>query len=155
MDYLLLKYLHVLGAIVLLGTGTGIAFFMLMAHRTKDAAFVARTAGVVVIADMLFTASAAIAQPITGYLLADMMGIPLWEGWLGLALLLYGVAGVFWLPVVWIQARMRDLAREAALAGTALPPAYHRLYRIWFIFGFPGFGSVMAILWLMIARPAL
>ncbi|WP_061933654.1 DUF2269 domain-containing protein [Aureimonas sp. AU22] len=155
MDYLLLKYLHVLGAIVLLGTGTGIAFFMLMAHRTKDAAFVARTAGVVVIADMLFTASAVIAQPITGYLLADMMGIPLWEGWLGLALLLYGVAGVFWLPVVWIQARMRDLAREAALAGTALPPAYHHLYRIWFIFGFPGFGSVMAILWLMIARPAL
>lgn len=155
MDYLLLKYLHVLGAIVLLGTGTGIAFFMLMAHHTKDAAFVARTAGVVVIADMLFTASAVIAQPITGYLLADMMGIPLWEGWLGLALLLYGVAGVFWLPVVWIQARMRDLAREAALAGTALPPAYHRLYRIWFIFGFPGFGSVMAILWLMIARPAL
>lgn len=155
MDYLLLKYLHVLGAIVLLGTGTGIAFFIMMAHRTKDAAFVARTAGVVVVADMLFTASAVIAQPVTGYLLADMMGVPLWEGWLGLALLLYGVAGVFWLPVVWIQARMRDLAREAALAGIELPPAYHRLYRIWFIFGFPGFGSVMAILWLMIARPAL
>lgn len=155
MDYLLLKYLHVLGAIVLLGTGTGIAFFMLMAHRTKDAAFVARTAGVVVVADTLFTASAVIAQPITGYLLADMMGVSLWEGWLGLALLLYGVAGVFWLPVVWIQARMRDLAREATLAGQELPPAYHRLYRIWFLFGFPGFGSVMIILWLMIARPAL
>jgi uncharacterized membrane protein len=155
LDYLLLKYLHVIGAVVLLGTGTGIAFFMLMAHQTKDAAFVARTAAVVVVADMLFTASAAIAQPITGYLLADMMGVPLWEGWLGLGLVLYGVAGVFWLPVVWIQARMRDLAREAARNGTALPPSYHRLYRIWFIFGFPGFGSVMAILWLMIARPSL
>lgn len=155
MDYLVLKYLHVLGAIVILGTGTGIAFFMLMAHQTRDAAFVARTAGIVVLADMLFTASAVIAQPITGYLLADMLGISLWDGWLGWALLLYGLAGLFWLPVVWIQARMRDLAQEAVLAGAELPAAYHRLYRIWFLFGFPGFGSVMAILWLMIARPSL
>ncbi|WP_182083845.1 DUF2269 domain-containing protein [Aureimonas sp. ME7] len=155
MDYVVLKFLHVLGAVVILGTGTGIAFFMLMAHRTQDTAFVARTAGVVVVADMLFTASAVIAQPITGYLLARATGVPLGEGWLGLALVLYAVAGLFWLPVVWIQARMRDLAREAAAVGAPLPPAYHRLYRIWFAFGFPGFGSVMAILWLMIAKPAL
>jgi len=155
LDYLLLKYLHVIGAIVLLGTGTGIAFFMLMAHRSKDAAFVARTAGVVVTADMVFTATAVIAQPVTGYGLAEMTGVPLWEGWLGLALILYGVAGVCWLPVVWIQARMRDLARDAARAGRELPPAYHRLYRIWFVLGIPGFGSVLTILWLMIARPAL
>lgn len=155
LDYLLLKYLHVLGAIVLLGTGTGIAFFMLMAHRSGDAEFVAKTAGVVVVADMVFTASAVVVQPITGYLLADLMDVPLWEGWLGVALLLYGVAGAFWLPVVWIQMRMRDLALESARAGTALSPAYHRLYRIWFLFGFPGFGSVMAILWLMIAKPGL
>ncbi|MBB3950229.1 DUF2269 family protein [Aureimonas jatrophae] len=155
MDYLLLKYIHVLGAIVILGTGTGIAFFMLMAHRTQDAAFVARTAGVVVVADLLFTASAVAIQPVTGYLLADMMGVPLGSGWLGLALALYVVAGAFWLPVVWIQMRMRDLARSAAASGQALPQAYHRLYRIWFLCGFPGFGSVMAILWLMIARPAL
>jgi uncharacterized membrane protein len=155
LDYLLLKYLHVLGAIVLLGTGTGIAFFMLMAHRSADPAFVAKTAGVVVLADMIFTASAVFAQPITGYLLADLTGVPLWEGWLGVALLLYGVAGAFWLPVVWIQMRMRDLAQKAARGGTGLPPAYHRLYRIWFLFGFPGFGSVMAILWLMIAKPGI
>ncbi len=155
LDYLLLKYLHILGAIVLLGTGTGIAFFMLMAHRAGDAGFVAKTAGVVVLADMVFTASAVVLQPITGYLLADLMGVPLWEGWLRVALLLYGVAGVFWLPVVWIQMRMRDLAQEAVSAGTGLPPGYHRLYRIWFLFGFPGFGSVMAILWLMIAKPSI
>jgi uncharacterized membrane protein len=155
LDYLFLKYLHVLGAMVLLGTGTGIAFFMLMAHRSGDAGFVAKTAGVVVVADMIFTASAVVAQPITGYLLADLTGAPLWEGWLGVALLLYGVAGAFWLPVVWIQMRMRDLAQEAARRGTGLPPGYHRLYRVWFLFGFPGFGSVMAILWLMIAKPGI
>lgn len=155
MDYLILKYLHVLGAVVILGTGTGIAFFMAMAHRSGDAAFIARTSAVVVIADLVFTASAVVAQPVTGYLLADMTGTPLGEGWLGLALGLYVVAGLFWLPVVWMQMRMRDLATAAALAGTALPAAYHRLFRIWFVFGFPGFGAVMGILWLMIAKPAL
>ena len=34
---LVLRYLHIVGATVLLGTGMGIAFFMLMAHRTRDA----------------------------------------------------------------------------------------------------------------------
>ncbi len=155
MAYLLLKYLHVLGAIVILGTGAGIAFFMLMAHLSRDAAFVARTAGVVVIADVVFTATAVLAQPVTGYLLAREAGLALGEGWLMASLVLYGVAGAFWLPVVWMQIRMRDLARAAAAPGTALPAAYHRLFRLWFAFGFPGFGSVMLILWLIIAKPPL
>jgi uncharacterized membrane protein len=154
-DYLILKYLHVVGATLILGTGTGIAFFMLAAHRSADVGFIARTAGVVVLADLVFTASAVVAQPITGYLLASLTGVPLGEGWLGVSLGLYLVAGLFWLPVVVIQVRMRDLAVSAATAGLPLPPAYHRLFRIWFAFGFPGFGSVMAILWLMIAKPAL
>jgi len=41
--YFFVKYLHVLGAIVILGTGSGIAFFMLMAHRSGDAAFAMRS----------------------------------------------------------------------------------------------------------------
>jgi uncharacterized membrane protein len=153
--YLLLKYVHVLGAIVLIGTGTGIAFFMLMAHLSRDAAFIARTAGVVVIADMLFTATAAVAQPITGYFLTREMGMSLTEDWIAASLALYVVTGLFWLPVVWMQARMRDLAATAVATGEPLPERYHRLFRIWFLFGFPGFGSVMAIFWLMIAKPVL
>ena len=155
MSYTVLKFLHVLGATVILGTGTGIAFFMLMAHLSRDAAFVARTAGTVVVADVLFTATAVIAQPATGYLLARELDLPLTEPWLALSLALYIVAGLFWLPVVWMQARMRDLAREAAAANAALPLPYHRLFRLWFAFGFPGFGSVLAIVWLMIAKPSL
>lgn len=151
--YFALKYLHVLGAIVLLGTGSGIAFFMLMAHRSGDAAHVFRTARTVVFADFVFTATAVIAQPVTGLLLASYVGIPLTQGWLMLSLVLYAVAGLFWLPVVWMQMRMRDLAGQASRDSAALPPAYHRLFRLWFVFGFPGFGSVAAILWLMIAKP--
>ena len=154
MTYLLLKFLHVFGATVLLGVGAGIAFFMLMAHRTGDASFIARTARVVVIADALFTAAAIVAQPITGYLLMREIGAAFSDDWIAGALVLYVVAGVFWLPVVWIQIRMRDLAAEAAKAGLPLPTLYHRLFRVWFAFGFPGFGAVMGILWLMIAKPA-
>lgn len=152
--YVLLKIAHVIGATVLLGTGAGIAFFMLMAHRTRDAALIAHTAGVVVIADWLFTASAVALQPITGAALAHLTGQPLFSGWLGLSLLLYVVTGAFWLPVVWIQARMRDLAVEAARSGAPLPPAYDRLFRIWFACGFPAFGAVLAIIALMVIKPA-
>lgn len=152
---LILRWLHVIGACMLLGTGAGIAFFMVMAHRTGNAALIAHTARIVVIADWVFTASAVIAQPITGALLVEALGWSWSESWLLLSLLLYLVTGCFWLPVVWMQAKMRDLAAEAARTNTPLPERYHRLYRAWFLCGFPAFLAVLAILWLMRAQPAL
>ncbi len=152
---LILRWLHVIGACVLLGTGAGIAFFMMMAHRSGDAALIAGTARIVVIADMVFTATAAIAQPLTGWLLARETGWDLTEGWLLASLALYVLTGACWLPVVRVQIILRGLAAEATCNGTALPARYHRLYRLWFALGIPAFAAVLAILWLMIARPAL
>jgi uncharacterized membrane protein len=154
MLYLALKYLHVIGASVLLGTGAGIAFFMLLAHRTGDPRVVAGVARIVVIADFLFTATAVVLQPITGLALVHVVGYPLRDDWILLSIGLYILTGAFWLPVVWMQARMRTLAAEAAATGRPLPPAYRRLFAWWFAFGFPAFGAVAAIFWLMIARPA-
>ena len=151
--YFLVKYLHVLGAIVILGTGTGIAFFMLMAHRTDNADFIARTASVVVIADAIFTLSAVILQPVTGGLLMMLSSTSITERWILASLALYAIAGLFWIPVVFMQIEMRDLARKAAEQRAALPERYFVLFRRWFAFGFPGFGATMAILWLMIAKP--
>ncbi len=153
MIYLALKFLHVIGASVLLGTGAGIAFFMLLAHRQGNPTLVAGVARIVVIADFVFTAIAVIAQPVTGVLLALYAGYPLTEGWIVLSIVLYLVTGAFWLPVVWMQMRMRDLATEAVRTGSDLSPAYHRLFRLWFAFGFPAFAAVVAIFWLMIAKP--
>lgn len=150
---MILRWLHVIGAAVLFGTGAGIAFFMVMAVRTRDAALIAHVAGSVVLADLLFTATAVVAQPITGVALALGLGWPLTEGWIVASLGLYVVVGLFWLPVVWIQVRLRDIARTCTAAGAPLPPRFDRLYRIWFAFGFPAFVSVLAILWLMLARP--
>jgi len=151
--YFLVKYLHVLGAIVILGTGTGIAFFMLMAHRSGEAAFIARTASIVVIADMLFTLTAVLLQPLTGGVLMTLSSTGFTELWISVSLGLYAVAGLFWVPVIFMQIEMRDLARVAAAGNAALPPRYFALFRRWFLFGIPGFGSVMLILWLMIAKP--
>lgn len=152
---LVLRWLHVLGATVLLGTGAGIAFFMVMAHRTKEPALVAHTASIVVLADFAFTATAVALQPITGMLLAHYLGWKLTEGWISLSLALYVLTGACWLPVVSIQIRMRDLARQAAREGSALPLAYDRLYSRWFLLGVPAFLAVVAIVWLMIAKPAI
>ena len=151
--YFLVKYLHVLGAIVILGTGTGIAFFMLMAHRSRDPAFIARTAATVVTADLLFTLSAVILQPVTGGTLMMLTDTSVAEHWLIASLVLYAIAGLFWIPVVFMQIEMRDLARIADASGHALPPRYDTLFRRWFLCGIPGFGAVMAILGLMIAKP--
>jgi uncharacterized membrane protein len=154
MLYLVVKFLHVVGAAVLLGTGAGIAFFMLLAHRDGRPAVVAGVARIVVIADLLFTATAVVAQPVTGLWLALVAGYDLRDGWILLSILLYLLTGAFWLPVVRMQMRMRDLATAAVAAGTPLPAAYHRFFRWWFAFGFPAFAAVLAIFWLMIGRPS-
>ncbi len=150
---LILRWLHIIGASVLLGTGAGIAFFMMMAHRGGDVRLIAGTARIVVVADMVFTATAVVAQPLTGWLLARETGWDLTENWLLASLALYVLTGACWLPVVRVQIILRRLAAEAARNGTALPARYHQLYRLWFALGIPAFTAVLAILWLMIARP--
>lgn len=152
--YLLLKYLHVLGAIVLIGTGSGIAFFMLMAHLSGSRESIATTARSVVIGDFVFTASAVVMQPLTGFLLARHAGYSFRETWLFYSLILYALIGVFWLPVVWMQMEMRRLADEALLKNQPLPQRYFNVFWLWFAFGVPAFSFILIILWLMIQRPA-
>jgi uncharacterized membrane protein len=153
--YFAIKFIHIIGAAVLLGTGAGIAFFMLMAHLRGDAKIIAGVARIVVVADFLFTATAVMLQPLTGIWLAWNAGYSLWEGWIALSILLYCLTGAFWLPVIWMQIGLRDIASSSAAHGHALPRRYHKLFWLWFAFGFPAFAAVLAIFWLMIARPAI
>jgi uncharacterized membrane protein len=153
MSYFLLKFVHVIGACVLLGTGAGIAFFMLLAHLSRDDAVIAGVARIVVIADFVFTATAVVLQPLTGALLVHTVGFSFSDAWIAWSLALYVFTGAFWIPVVLMQMRMRDIARAAVASGHALPRQYHRLFWWWFAFGFPAFAAVLAIFWLMITRP--
>ena len=152
--HIVLKLIHILGAMVLFGTGLGIAFFMVMAHRTRDAALIAHTARTVVIADAVFTAMAVIVQPVSGAALVWLLGYSWREPWIVASLALYLLAGLCWLPVVWIQIKLRNFAADAARRGEPPSAEYRKLFRIWFWLGWPAFLAVIAILVLMIAKPS-
>lgn len=153
MTYLFVKWLHVLSATVLFGTGLGTAFQMWMAHRRGDVRAIAATARNVVKADWLFTATSGVAQPVTGGVMIWMAGHDPLAPWLAWSYALYALALACWLPVVWLQIRVRNLAEAAVREATPLPAAYHRCMRWWFALGWPAFLSLLAIFWLMVARP--
>ncbi len=151
--YTVVKTLHILSATVLLGTGTGIAFFMWMAHRSGDVRTIAAVSKWVVLADWCFTAPAVLVQFGSGLLLARLAGFPLNAPWLMLSMGLFALTGACWLPVVWLQMRARDFAAEALRSSTALPPAYYRAMRLWFVLGWPAFLAVAVTVYLMVRKP--
>lgn len=153
--YVALKFVHVLSSTILFGTGLGTAFHMWMTHRTGDVRAIASAARLTVLADWLFTAPAVIVQPLSGLALARLGGFGFTQSWLVVAMALYLLAGMCWLPVVALQLRVRNLAARSLAQGSALPPAYFRCMRIWFAFGWPAFLAVIAVFWLMVAKPAL
>lgn len=152
--FLIWKWIHILSAAVLFGTGLGIAFFMFMAHRTGSPVLIAGVGRIVVVADFLFTATAVVVQPVSGIALAVLAGYSLLDEWLLATYALYVLIGCCWLPVVWIQWKMQKLAQFAADTSDDLPAQYHQLFAWWFWLGWPAFASVMGIYVLMLLRPA-
>lgn len=153
MDYLTVKWLHIMSSTFLFGTGIGSAFYLLFANISRDVRAIAVVSRHVVIADWLFTATTAVIQPLTGFYLIHLAGFPLHSRWVMYSIVLYVVAGACWLPVVWLQMRMRDLAQAAARDGTALTPQYRRYLRAWVLLGIPAFIAFVAIFWLMVYKP--
>ncbi len=154
MDPLWIRYLHIIGATLLFGTGLGTAFHGYLAYRSGNVHAIVVTARTVVLADWLFTTPAVILQPITGTVLALQYGYPLTSGWILASFALYVITGACWLPVVWLQIQMARFARSAHARGTSLPPAYYRYLRLWFWLGWPAFTAVLLIFYLMLRRPA-
>ncbi|MBS4095364.1 MAG: DUF2269 domain-containing protein [Sulfuricella sp.] len=152
MSYLLLKYLHILSMVLLFGTGLGSAFYKWMADRSRNVAHIAATNRQVVLADWLFTTPTVIFQPISGIWLAHMVGIPLDTPWVATSLALYFLAGGCWLPVVFLQIRMRNLAVQAATTRSDLPASYWRDARTWFWLGVPAFCAMVLVVFLMVVK---
>jgi len=153
--YLLLKWIHIVSSVLLVGTGLGSAFYLFFANRSGSVPAQALVARLVVRADTWFTTPAGIVQPVTGVAMASMAGWPLSTPWLALSIGLYVVAGLCWLPVLWLQWRMAAMARNAADTGAPLPPAYARHARWWEALGYPAFIAMLAVYYLMVAKPAL
>jgi uncharacterized membrane protein len=153
MDYLTVKWLHILSSTFLFGTGIGSAFYMLFTSLSRDARATAVVVRYVVIADWLFTTPAIIVQPLTGFYLMHLAQMPLTSAWILWSIVLYFVAGACWLPVVWIQIRMRRLADEAVCNNAPLPEIYWRYLKIWVALGIPAFFALVIVFYLMVAKP--
>jgi uncharacterized membrane protein len=153
MEYFVIKVIHILSSTLLFGTGLGSAFYKWMADRSGDLQTMAKTNRTVVIADWFFTTPTIIIQPISGLWLVHLMGIPLDQTWILITILLYVIAGACWLPVVWLQIQMRDLAVEAVIKKHKLSDTYYRYTEIWFWLGIPAFAAMVLIYILMVFKP--
>ena len=154
MGYLTVKWIHILSSTFLFGTGIGSAFYMLFVSLARDPRAIATVARFVVIADWVFTTPAIIVQPVSGWYLKSVIGVPLDATWMAWSIALYLLAGACWLPVVWMQIRMREMARVAVEEGTELPPRYWRFFRVWVLLGIPAFAALVVVFYLMVAKPA-
>ena len=152
MDYLVLKWVHVLSSTILFGAGVGSAFHLFVATLRRQVGGMATATRTVVTADWLLTTPSSILQPVTGIWLVHKMGVPFSTPWIAWSLGLYVLAIACWLPVVWIQIRMRDVMAEAERTGAPVPAAYDRMFHQWVVLGFIALFSFLLIFWLMVAK---
>jgi uncharacterized membrane protein len=154
MEYLIVKWLHILSSTLLFGTGIGSAWYLLFAAISKNVQAIAVVTRILVIADWLFTGLTMIAQPATGFYLIHLAGFPLQTPWIRWSIILFVIALLCWLPVVWLQIRMRDLAAAAVRQSAPLPDAFWRCFRAWVVLGIPAFFAFIAVFYLMVVKPA-
>ena len=154
MEYQIAKWLHIVSSTLLFGTGIGSAYYMLLASWRGEPKAVAFVVRYVVLADWLFTATTVVIQPLTGFWLMHLAGYPLSSTWISVSLMLYALAVACWLPVVWMQMRMRDLAQDAVDRDRPLSGPYWRYLKFWILLGTLAFFAFLAIFWLMVAKPA-
>lgn len=152
MDYLFLKWVHILSSTVLFGAGVGSAFHLFAATLRRRVDGVAAATRNVVLADWLMTTPTAVLQPLSGIALVHALGLPLSTPWVAWSLALYAVAIACWLPVVVLQIRMRDVVLAAQRAGAPLPAAYDRMFHWWTGLGFAALFAFLLIFWLMVAK---
>jgi uncharacterized membrane protein len=148
-----LKWLHILSSVLMVGTGFGSAFYMFMANRSGNLQAQLVVSRLVVKADWWFTTPAVIVQPLSGLAMAHLAGWPLDARWLRWTYLMYVLTALCWLPVLWLQIQMHRMIQLADHTSTTLPSVYWRYARYWERLGYPAFAAMLAIYWLMVAKP--
>lgn len=151
--YLITKTIHILSSTILFGTGIGIAFFMFRSLFTDNMHEKFYAAKNTVLADYLFTFPAVIMQPLSGVALIHMVGYDWTDFWLMATYVIYIIAGLCWLPVVWLQIQLKKMVAEALESGEPLPARYYKLFKIWFLLGWPAFVGLVVVFYLMVAKP--
>ena len=150
--YLILKLIHILAAVVVMGTGAGIAFFMFMANRSNNPQVIYITAKHVILGDWIFTTPAVITQIITGIFLMNMQGYSFSAPWFYWVVGLFIFIGLCWLPVLRIQYKLRELAK-ISVDSNQVTPEFKSLMKTWTLLGIPAFIAILGIFWLMVFKP--
>jgi uncharacterized membrane protein len=153
MEYIIVKWLHILSSTLLFGTGIGTAYYLICAVWTRDPFLIASVGKYVIAADWMFTATTVVFQPVSGFYLLHLASIPLSSGWVIWSIILYLLAGLCWLPVVWLQIQLQRLAANASANNSGLPDVFWRYFRIWVALGIPAFISLVVVFYLMVAKP--
>ncbi|MDR1888822.1 MAG: DUF2269 domain-containing protein [Zoogloeaceae bacterium] len=151
--YLIVKWLHIISSVLMVGTGFGTAFYLFFINRSRNVEAIAEVSRLVVRADTWFTTPAVIFQPLSGLWLMQQTGLTFTTGWIFASLALFFLAGACWLPVVWLQLKLRDIARESRDGHHPLPPRYWRIARYWEWLGYPAFIAVTVVFFLMVNKP--
>lgn len=153
MDYYLLKWIHILSSTILFGTGVGSAFYMFLANRSRNLSAMYFAVRHVVIADWLFTTPSVIVQLLSGIGLLYVTGYDLNDSWVLWGIILYFSAGICWLPVVWIQIRMRNLIKTALDSNRDVSSDYWLFDRWWILLGSLAFPMIVIVFYLMVFKP--
>ena len=151
--YLTIKFIHIISATLLFGTGLGSAFYMYMAYRTGCVEVMAKTNRIVVIADFMFTTPTVIIQLITGLYLLNYLGQAWTSAWSISVLGLYAFVGICWLPVVWLQIWLRNRADQLQASNEPVDNQYQYRMKVWFILGVLAFPAVVILYGFMIFKP--
>lgn len=159
-SYLILKYIHIVSSVLLVGTGFGSAYYLFFANRKAGDGRIsvevqAAVSRLVVKADWWFTTPTVIIQPVTGFAMIYLAGYPLTTPWIVLSLALYLLAGACWLPVVWLQVRMAKIADQMHRQQCSMPALYDTYRRWWEALGYPAFIAMAGVFYLMVSKPQL
>lgn len=152
--YPIVKTLHILSSVLIVGTGFGTAFYLFFTNRSNSLDAIAVVSRLVCRADWWFTTPAAIFQPLSGFWLAYAAGFDLRAPWLLISIGLYVFAGACWLPVLWLQHRMAHVAAATVAARKELPASYWADAHKWELLGYPAFIAMIAIYALMVTKPS-
>lgn len=146
-----IKIVHVLCACLFLGNVVVSGIWAALAERTRNHEIIKFSNRLVLITDLMFTATGAIGVVVTGHMMAGRFGGDSAHPWITWSYALFGLSGLIWMIVLLpIQLKQRSILRNT----TFITREYLQLSRVWQISGAVATVLPLPILYLMVTKAA-
>ena len=152
--YLILKTIHIIGAVLFLGNIIITGWWKIMANRTRNPIIIAFAQRQVTLTDFVFTAGGSTLLFAAGIANIIIYDIPIMTTmWIAWALALFTLSGIIWVAIL-IPIQIKQ-AREAKTftAETVISDAYWRREMIWYILGLAAIVLPLMSLVFMVLKP--